>query len=198
MNAIARAAKSFGSSRPANFVSGDHDDVSNSSTGTFSIFKAPSVSSANTGFTRTSSKSLRSDKSAYSHESQNSVRSINGLKSKERRRRRRLPALASKAGLNKGGKLFQCTFCTESFKAKYDWLRHEKSLHLSLEKWICAPLGEVIEDTESGRSKCVYCDTLEPSREHLATHNHTACAEKSFESRTFYRKDHLRQHMRLM
>jgi uncharacterized Zn-finger protein len=120
-----------------------------------------------------------------------------GVGSKERRRRRRLRTQVPNADRGNDLKLFQCTFCTESFKAKYDWLRHEKSLHLSMEKWICAPLGTIIKDTKSGKSKCVYCDALEPSEEHLARHNHTACAEKSTESRTFYRKDHLRQHMRL-
>lgn len=25
---------------------------------------------------------------------------------------------------------YQCTFCTETFKTKHDWQRHEKSLHL--------------------------------------------------------------------
>lgn len=76
--------------------------------------------------------------------------------------------------------------------------RHEKSLHLSLEKWLCAPLGEIVADKATGKPKCVYCDELDPSSEHLATHNHTACYEKGPESRTFYRKDHLRQHLRLM
>ena len=82
--------------------------------------------------------------------------------------------------------------------SRYDWSRHEKSLHLSLEKWICAPLGEIITDKATGKPKCVYCDELDPSKEHLATHNHSGCEEKGLESRTFYRKDHLRQHLRLV
>lgn len=123
---------------------------------------------------------------------------MNSLKSKERRRRRRLPTRAPKAEPNEAPRLFQCTFCTDRFKSKYDWSRHEKSLHLSLEKWICAPIGEVIADKTTGKPKCVYCDALEPSKEHLATHNHKGCEEKGLESRTFYRKDHLRQHLRLM
>ncbi|KAI4916396.1 uncharacterized protein J4E92_009313 [Alternaria infectoria] len=85
-----------------------------------------------------------------------------------------------------------------TFRSKYDWSRHEKSLHLSLEKWLCAPLGEIVADKATGKPRCVYCDELDPSKEHLATHNHSACYEKGPESRTFYRKDHLRQHLRLM
>jgi len=69
---------------------------------------------------------------------------------------------------------------------------------LSLEKWLCAPLGEIVADKATGKPRCVYCDELDPSKEHLATHNHSACYEKGPESRTFYRKDHLRQHLRLM
>lgn len=33
------------------------------------------------------------------------------------------------------GRRYQCTFCTDAFKTKYDWQRHETSMHLSLEQW---------------------------------------------------------------
>ena len=81
---------------------------------------------------------------------------------------------------------------------RYDWTRHEKSLHLSLEKWVCAPLGPVVVDAETNRRKCVYCEELDPDDEHLESHNHHQCEEKGIDARTFYRKDHLRQHLRLM
>ena len=81
---------------------------------------------------------------------------------------------------------------------RYDWTRHEKSLHLSLEKWICAPLGPVVTDAASGRNKCVYCETLDPSDDHIEAHNHRPCEDKGMDARTFFRKDHLRQHLRLM
>ncbi|KAI7705632.1 hypothetical protein KC353_g12762, partial [Hortaea werneckii] len=80
----------------------------------------------------------------------------------------------------------------------YDWTRHEKSLHLSLEKWVCAPLGPVVVDAETNRRKCVYYEELDPDDEHLESHNHHQCEEKGIDARTFYRKDHLRQHLRLM
>ena len=89
---------------------------------------------------------------------------------------------------DKSLRIFQCTFCTDTFKSKYDWTRHEKSLHLSLEKWICAPLGDVITDPSTGQRKCVFCDELSPTEEHLQTHNYRACEEKGLEARTFYRK----------
>ncbi|KAH7396637.1 hypothetical protein DE146DRAFT_657288 [Phaeosphaeria sp. MPI-PUGE-AT-0046c] len=198
MTAIAQAVETFDPPTTASASTSYRKDNSNGSTGSFSVFKAPSISSLETGLTGMSSGSLGSHNSAYSYGSRHSLGSLNSLKSKERRRRRRLPTRAPKADANDNSRPFQCTFCTDRFKSKYDWQRHEKSLHLSLEKWICAPLGEVIIDKATGKRKCVYCDALDPSKEHLATHQHGACEDKGIESRTFYRKDHLRQHLRLM
>ena len=61
-----------------------------------------------------------------------------------------MQAVSRKLGDEKK-RMFQCTFCTDTFKSKYDWTRHEKSLHLSLEKWICAPSGYVKHTNSSGR-----------------------------------------------
>jgi hypothetical protein len=198
MNAIAQAVETFDPPASASTSTSYRNDTSNGSTGSFSLFRAPSISSLETGLTGMSSGSLGSHNSAYSYGSRHSLGSMTSLKSKERRRRRRLPTRAPKLDANEAQRLFQCTFCTDRFRTKYDWSRHEKSLHLSLEKWICAPLGKVIVDKATGKRKCVYCDALEPSEEHIATHHHSACEEKGLESRTFYRKDHLRQHLRLM
>lgn len=93
---------------------------------------------------------------------------------------------------------FQCTFCTDRFKSKYDWSRHEKSLHISLERWLCAPIGKQITNSASGQKMCVYCDALDPDEEHFESHNTSACEGKGLDGRTFFRKDHLRQHLRLM
>jgi hypothetical protein len=198
MTAIAQAVETFDLPQPTSSNSSSHRVPSNESTGSFSVFRAPSLSSLETGFTNMSTDSLGSHTSAYSHGSKHSLGSMNSLRSKERRRRRRLPTRGHKADSEEILRPFQCTFCTDRFKSKYDWSRHEKSLHLSLEKWICAPLGEVIADTATGKRKCVYCDELDPSKDHLAAHSHAGCEEKGLESRTFYRKDHLRQHLRLM
>lgn len=198
MTAIAHAVETFDPPTSSSTSTSYQRDMSNNSTGSFSIFKAPSVSSLETGLTGMSSNSFGSHNSAYSYGSRHSLGSMNSLKSKERRRRRRIPTRVPKADAKGSVRMFQCTFCTDRFKTKYDWQRHEKSLHLSLDKWICAPLGEVIVDKSTGKRKCVYCDELEPDEEHLATHNHSGCQERGFESRTFYRKDHLRQHLRLM
>ncbi|KAF2261957.1 hypothetical protein CC78DRAFT_535186 [Lojkania enalia] len=202
MTAIAQAVENFDPPEPNSLSSSftGRKGNSNDSTGSFSVFRAPSTTSLETGFTNMSSGSAQSLGSAWSYGSRNSLGSLNSLSSKkERRRRRRLPTRTPKQlDLELGTRIFHCTFCTDRFKSKYDWSRHEKSLHLSLEKWICAPLGDVITCSSSGQRKCVYCDALNPTTEHLESHNHRACEEKGLEARTFYRKDHLRQHLRLM
>ncbi|KAJ5391570.1 hypothetical protein N7509_007060 [Penicillium cosmopolitanum] len=92
---------------------------------------------------------------------------------------------------------FQCTFCTDTFKSKHDWTRHEKTLHLSLESWVCAPFGPTYRDEASNILRCVFCEIDAPSEEHIQFHRHMECQEKPSTLRTFYRKDHLLQHLRL-
>ena len=95
-------------------------------------------------------------------------------------------------------KTYQCTFCTETFKTKHDWQRHEKSLHLSLERWVCTPQGPVATHPETKQNCCVYCDQADPDAAHIESHNFGPCQERSLGDRTFYRKDHLRQHLKLV
>ncbi|TID12824.1 Homeobox protein TGIF1 [Venturia nashicola] len=163
----------------------------------FSHRAAPSLISLETGMSDSllSSGSLSnlSLESAMSHGSLNS-------RGRDKRRRRRTAANPSRNVNAKVAEVrpFQCTFCTDRFRTKYDWSRHEKSLHLSLEKWICAPLGPVVTTSSTGLMQCVYCGEANPTEEHIETHNHRACEEKGMDARTFYRKDHLRQHLRLV
>lgn len=165
---------------------------------TYSMFQAPSISSFD-------NETNRSSMSDFSHLSANTG---NSSTSKDRRRRRRNP-LSSRTGAPGGGgqstsvnkpraaRIFQCTFCADSFPSKYDWQRHEKSLHLALERWMCAPNGPITTDKATGTPICVFCQQPNPSTQHLETHNYLTCADKTVSERTFYRKDHLRQHLRL-
>ncbi|KAJ4864631.1 homeobox KN domain-containing protein [Trichoderma breve] len=125
-----------------------------------------------------SSRSLCNQSSASSvGTSHSSGGSLQSAFSHGRRRRRRRAAPGKEGGstsLSIPLKTFQCTFCTETFRTKHDWQRHEKSLHLSLERWV------------------------NPDDAHVESHNHSACQERSLEERTFYRKDHLNQHLRLV
>ncbi|KAG2420950.1 hypothetical protein HFD88_000564 [Aspergillus terreus] len=161
------------------------------------IFHTPSVSSLETS--RSASHSSISDlsfASAFSHRS--SLGSFGSMERKERRRRRKASAPVNTFNQHKarGSRIFQCTFCADSFQTKYDWQRHEKSLHLALEKWTCSPHGGVtIVDNVR---RCVFCMAADPDHDHLETHNYSSCQEKSLTERSFYRKDHLNQHLRLM
>lgn len=171
------------------------------------MFQPPSDSSFET---RGSSNSTFSLASSRSQRSKHSFAS-----SQDRRRRRRAPLLQQRTNslttnqptvgkkgrnLGVGGKdrIFQCTFCTDTFPSKYDWQRHEKSLHLALERWTCCPMGPTRIDPTTGLHQCVFCSELSPTPSHLEQHNFQACNEKTAAERTFYRKDHLRQHLRLM
>ncbi|KAJ5883414.1 uncharacterized protein N7473_010300 [Penicillium subrubescens] len=154
------------------------------------------TASASSLDTSRSSISDLSFASAFSHRSSLSFGSMDR---KERHRRRRKPSIPANTFHNQKAKAvrpFQCTFCTDSFAAKYDWQRHEKSMHLILDKWTCSPHGGVTE--ENGILRCVFCSAANPDRDHLETHNYMSCQEKSLQERTFYRKDHLNQHLRLM
>ena len=142
--------------------------------------------------------------SAYSYGSRNSWGSFGSAafsNRSHRRRRRRAGAQKTKDGqtdLQAPLKTFQCTFCTETFRTKHDWQRHEKSLHLSLERWVCAPHGSRAVNPETGQMSCVFCGIEDPDDMHMEAHNHSTCQERALEERTFYRKDHLNQHLRLV
>lgn len=152
----------------------------------------------------TSHSSNGSFGSAYSHGSRNSFGSFGSapFNSRGRRRRRRRtsgkPSKEPSTGLSAPLKTFQCTFCTETFRTKHDWQRHEKSLHLSLERWVCSPHGPRALNPETGQMSCVFCGLANPDDAHIENHNHSACLERTAEERTFYRKDHLNQHLRLV
>ncbi|KAI0390388.1 hypothetical protein F5Y17DRAFT_67565 [Xylariaceae sp. FL0594] len=146
----------------------------------------------------TSHSSGGSFASAFSSQSRGSsipsfIRSNRG-----RRRRRRAPPKQAEEQLSLPLKTFQCTFCTATFRTKHDWQRHEKSLHLSLEQWICCPDGPRSVNPQNGLTSCVFCGVPNPDDEHVESHNFSSCTERAEEERTFYRKDHLKQHLRLV
>ncbi|ESZ95442.1 hypothetical protein SBOR_4183 [Sclerotinia borealis F-4128] len=187
--AIAKAvtASSFDSGLDSPYTSYG-DDGSNRS-----LYNASSTSSLGT-----SHSSAGSFASAYSHRSRGSFGSFGSFGKTGKRRRRRQAPKPAKTMAAGPARTFQCTFCTESFKTKHDWQRHEKSLHLSLERWICCPNGPIQYNKEYERPACVYCDHPNPPAGHAEVHNHSSCTEKPIGERTFYRKDHLRQHLNLV
>ena len=189
VTAIAKAvcSSTFSSGRDSPLTSYGHTDDGSAR----SISHVSSTSSVGT-----SASSNGSFASAYSHKSRGS---FNSFGNRGRRRRRRQAARAvSPTTMRPAIRTYQCTFCTETFKTKHDWQRHEKSLHLSLERWVCTPEGPIKFHPEYNRLACVYCGIANPTPEHAEEHNHSSCAERSLEERTFYRKDHLRQHLNLV
>lgn len=156
------------------------------------MFHTPSASSF-----ETSQSSLSDLSFTLSHRS--SMKSSSSMDRKERRRRRKPPpppVNTLNQQKSRNARIFQCTFCSDSFPAKYDWQRHEKSLHLALDKWTCSAEGGVI--LVNGTNVCVFCKAPNPDNDHLESHNYSTCQEKSPQERTFYRKDHLNQHLRLI
>jgi len=163
-----------------------------------SLCNVSSVSSID----RSISSASGSFASAFSHASRGSMGSFGSLDRGRRRRRRKVANRKSnEAGIPPASavlKSFQCTFCTETFRTKHDWQRHEKSLHLSLERWVCTPDGPRAFNPEKGQVSCVFCGEANPDEAHVENHNHSACQERTLSERTFYRKDHLRQHLKLV
>lgn len=117
------------------------------------------------------------------------------LHTKARRRIRRGNSKRNEESAEQKRRYFYCTFCGDAFKYKYDWVRHENSLHLDRETWICEPRDGSIVSPVTGTRQCVYCSDPEPTSEHLEQHNHSTCAGAV---RSFARKDHLVQHLRLV
>ncbi|THZ71283.1 hypothetical protein D6C84_10284 [Aureobasidium pullulans] len=93
-------------------------------------------------------------------------------------------------------RMFQCTFCTDTFATKFEWTRHETSLHLPLKRFICCPFAPIQKSVNTGTEICAYCGLVSPDPEHIASHNHDYCQSRDPDARIFLRKDHLRQHLR--
>ena len=190
---IARAIGSSSSALSSGLESPNSFNYTDDGSGK-SLCHASSASSAGT------SNSTGSFASAYSHASRGSYGSFGSFDRGRRRRRRRTAPKPDEGptSLAVSLKTFQCTFCTETFRTKHDWQRHEKSLHLSLERWICAPKGPTTTHPETKQVCCVFCGEAKPDEAHIESHNYSACQERSLGDRTFYRKDHLRQHLKLV
>ncbi|KAL2830364.1 hypothetical protein BJY01DRAFT_254682 [Aspergillus pseudoustus] len=96
---------------------------------------------------------------------------------------------------------FQCTFCSRKFKKKFDWTRHELSVHMPrLTSWVCAmPLAEgesrLIWRAGQDNPECIFCGLESPIDDHVQSHEFEYCAGGPMSNRVFARKDHLWQHL---
>lgn len=187
--AVTSSTYSSGLDSPFSYGHSQTDDGSNRS-----LCNVSSTSSLGT-----SHSSGNSFASAFSHKSRGSFGSFGSFGQRGRRRRRRpAPKPVKVNNMTTPARTYQCTFCTETFKTKHDWQRHEKSLHLSLERWVCCPTGPAQYCIDYGHNRCVFCGLPNPPEGHGEEHNYSSCADRSLEERTFYRKDHLRQHLNLV
>ncbi|KAL3456489.1 hypothetical protein BJX64DRAFT_281317 [Aspergillus heterothallicus] len=100
--------------------------------------------------------------------------------------------------------VFQCTFCSRQFKKKFDWTRHELSVHMPrLTSWVCSmPLAadesRLIWHTGKDNPECIFCGHESPDDSHFQSHDFGYCsANGSADERAvvFARKDHLWQHL---
>ncbi|KAL4984213.1 hypothetical protein BDW68DRAFT_167458 [Aspergillus falconensis] len=159
---------------------------------------ARSAASSNASGSAVSNNSVSSAHSIGSHSSAGSFHRFYSAEAPRRRRRRKQAAVFPKrAAKTQEPRPFQCTFCTDTFRTKYDWTRHEKTLHLSLESYTCCP-GRPTYADPAGSERCCFCDHPRPTDAHIESHSYTICQEKPVVLRTFYRKDHLVQHLRLV
>ncbi|KAF5661959.1 homeobox c2h2 transcription factor [Fusarium circinatum] len=131
----------------------------------------------------------------YGAPSDSSVGSVDSLTSsiasasRLKRRRRQTRQKSSTARERETTKRrYQCTFCTDAFKTKHDWQRHETTMHLTLEQWKCSRYGPIIQQTD-GNSYCIFCKCPNPSIDHPETHNYSACAAQPESARLFHRTD---------
>ncbi|CAM1503558.1 Fc.00g011490.m01.CDS01 [Cosmosporella sp. VM-42] len=144
-------------------------------------------------------ESSNSASSHYSHSSANSANiiSLSARSSAHERKRASWLKRTSPKCHN-----FQCTFCSQSFKKKYDWVRHERSVHLpGLDSWVCSvPLPpdqpHMVWRVNQVNPECIFCGKILPTQDHFQSHEFETCAERPVPERTFARKDHLWQHLR--
>ncbi|KAF7182815.1 hypothetical protein CNMCM7691_002476 [Aspergillus felis] len=149
---------------------------------------ASTTSGESSGSSRASQQSARS---------RSSVQDSTGVQA-GRRRRRVDKSMRRNRNVTEKRRRYCCTFCCDRFKSKYGWARHEKSLHINLEAWYCAPFGTTVDCPVTLKSYCVFCNAVDPDSQHLDQHAHKACESDSGARRSFRRKDHLVQHLRLV
>lgn len=84
---------------------------------------------------------------------------------------------------------FYCTFCQTRFQNRTEWMKHEQTVHMPAELWVCCPR------TGDFPQRCPFCAKRDPSPSHLADHNYLSCQSKALSERTFSRQDQFLQHV---
>ena len=84
---------------------------------------------------------------------------------------------------------YACDSCASTFKTKYTRDRHTTSIHAPKRTWVCGPVPGF--DAKECFPMCL-CSPI------CRSHSMLSCWEKPEKDRTFYRKDGLVQHLRLV
>lgn len=137
-----------------------------------------------------SSNSVSSFDTAYSASSGQSLPYMDS------RRRKEISPVSDRGAASSSRHPYQCTFCDASFKRRFDWCRHEKSVHISLDFWVCRSQEHSVWHIGKTEPQCTFCGVDSPTEEHIASHDFETCAERPEAERTFARKDHLWQHLK--
>lgn len=90
-----------------------------------------------------------------------------------------------------GNGVYVCTFCHKRYRNKYEWKRHEESVHVPNKLYIC-----LCGVNDKFADPCTFCGDRWPSAVHDCYNNYQQCLDKPEQERTFTRKDHLLQHIR--
>ncbi|KAH8649918.1 hypothetical protein BX600DRAFT_368864, partial [Xylariales sp. PMI_506] len=145
--------------------------------------------------------SVSGSSSCISYSTSNDLACLStGLSGSEDGRDHPLSTRPTHRGSEKSRK-FECTFCLCKFTKKHDWLRHERSLHMStLDRWICdIPLPpdqlHTVWRVNHNEAECIFCGSASPTEQHIQSHEFESCQERAVKERTFGRKDHLWQHL---
>lgn len=195
--AASLSAIQYALEKPSIYTGPEGDQGRNTSSPLFQNRRrsASRAASATSGESATSASSRRSGRSSLSVLSSGSQTTPDNKPAGIRKKQTSVGRGGKKRSSASNARIFCCTFCCDKFKSKFDWMRHEKSLHLQLENWACAPYGGSVILPATGRAHCAYCNQLDPTQDHLDQHNHGFCEQQ--QTRTFRRKDHLLQHLRL-
>jgi hypothetical protein len=87
-----------------------------------------------------------------------------------------------------------CTWpdCNATFRHRYDWIRHEGPIHYQPHRWICCPQDAGLKSLP----ECYICGEKSITTLHVAQQHFSSCMDKQESDRDFYRKDHLRDHIK--
>ena len=167
----------------------DYMSASGSSLGSNNVLSYQQSSGGSGNMSATSVKTYATSRTSYSFSRRRGRRMLSKRRSPSpgsfdpRVMRSRTPAL------NNEWK-YCCTFCTERFRDRYRWKRHEESRHAPQKSWVCKP----VRPFQDRPPLCPLCHFTQ-ERPEQCLHDMQPCWSKPEMNRTFYRKDNLVQHL---